>query len=71
MSFWVLENSKNSYAKIHLAQCHTCHNGNGPKAGKTTGLWRGPFPSYNDAHTWAQGARKYVDSCKFCNPNIY
>ena len=69
MSFWVLENRKSGYAKIHLAHCHTCNNGHGPKPGTNgNGSWKGPFSCFNDAFTWAKSARKYVDSCKFCNP---
>jgi len=69
MPYWVLKNSKGSYAKIHLATCHTCNNGYGPNHGHNgSGSWQGPFATYNEAYLWALGVRKYVESCKFCKP---
>jgi hypothetical protein len=70
MSFWVMDNSKESCAKIHLANCHSCNGGRGPGL-KGTGKWHGPFKTYQDARSWASSNRKYVDSCKFCNPKSY
>lgn len=70
MSFWVMENTKDSCAKIHIGDCHACNNGQGPGF-RGTGRWNGPFKSYNDARYWASNNRKYVDSCKLCNPNAY
>lgn len=69
MSFWVMENIKESCAKIHLDNCHTCQNGRGPGS-RGTGKWHGPFESYDDAEIWASNNRRYVDSCKLCNPDL-
>jgi hypothetical protein len=78
MSFWVLENDKGGYAKIHLETCHTCNRKYGLKPGNNgSGFnhstnhngnrrWTGPFSSFEEAMIWAKEVRKHVDVCKFC-----
>ena len=65
MTFWIMDNTKHCYTKIHTEQCHNCKNGRGPNSGKAR-YWHGPFLSYLEALTWAKSARSYVETCKFC-----
>ena len=69
MSFWVLENTKHNYVKIHRAQCGCCRDGQGPRSGHT-GRWLGPFATYTEARAAADNTKKRTDSidCKLCNP---
>jgi hypothetical protein len=67
MSFWVMDNTKDCCARIHMDYCHTCKNGKGPES-RGTGKWHGPFETYSAAQSWALHTRKYVDNCKLCNP---
>ena len=69
MSFWVLENTKHNYAKIHRAECGCCKNGEGPRPGHT-GRWHGPFATYTEALAVAKNTRRPGDSYgyRLCNP---
>ncbi len=67
LSFWVLEHKKQSYAKVHKAECGCCKNGRGPKASHP-GFWHGPFETYIEAQAAANKIRRYVDNCKLCKP---
>jgi hypothetical protein len=72
MTFWVLENTMHNYAKIHLSDCGSCNNGQGPRIGHI-GLWLGPFPTYSEALATAKNVRKATDSynCKKCKPQSF
>lgn len=64
MRFWVLENTKHNYARIHLADCRYCRNGQGPRPGHT-GNWTG-FESYGAALVHAQSTNKRLATCTCC-----
>jgi hypothetical protein len=64
MCFWVFENTKHYYIKIHAAGCHACTH----TKPTHTGRWQGPFESYTQALCWAKNSGRNVDTCKFCHP---
>ena len=67
MTFWVLENKKHNYAKIHRGECGCCKDGQGPRPDHT-GCWHGPFTEYKQALTTAKNIKHDVSSCKLCKP---
>ena len=71
MSFWVLENTKHNYAKIHRAECGCCKDGQGPRPGHT-GLWLGSFATYTEALAAAENTKRHTDNvnCKKCKPQF-
>jgi hypothetical protein len=66
MTFWVQENKKQCYAKVHRSTCSSCKNGKGPK--DNAGYWHGPFAEFNEAVEKAKSIKKNIDNCKLCRP---
>ena len=70
-SYWVLENTRGNYVRIHAGACHLCREGQGPNRGQP-GLWHGPFPTYIEARDMAVGSGRALGAgtgnCKVCKP---
>ena len=70
MAFWVLENTKHGYAKVHRADCGCCKDGKGPGSDHT-GQWHGPFATYIEALAAAKNTKKRdIAPCKLCHPQL-
>jgi hypothetical protein len=70
MSFWVLENTNNNYARIHMGNCRYCNSGRVKPSNKRA-VWRGPFTTYDAAHSMIRSAKKQLsDACTACKPHL-
>lgn len=69
--YWVFENTRGNYVRIHAGECHLCRAGQGRSRGRA-GQWHGPFSTYSEAHEMAAGSGRELGAgtgnCKVCKP---
>lgn len=70
MKYYVYENWTVHKARIHLADCSYCNNGNGihHDTGEKNGKWHGPFATLDEVTKAANDTREPVSKCKRCKP---
>ena len=70
-NYWVSENPRSNYVRMHSGSCHLCRDGQGPRGGQS-GLWHGPFASYTQAHDAAAATGRPfgggTGNCRVCKP---
>lgn len=70
-NYYVYEDDPTNKAKIHLASCPYCKNGQGIKDTRLQdNRWHGPFTALQEAEKFAyQLNKKNTDRCKTCKPS--
>jgi F-type H+/Na+-transporting ATPase subunit beta len=71
MNYYVYEDDKRQYARVHLGNCQYCNQGKGIfLTHPITTRWHGPFATVADAQAFALSLKKKnAGSCGHCLPN--
>lgn len=72
MSYYIYENWRaEKKVVIHTSKCSMCNNGKGihVDASDSNGQWHGPFKTFKDAVSFAEGCQdRKIKFCKICTP---
>ena len=73
-NYWVMDSPAGDYVGIPRGECRMCHDGNGPRPDRVTGLWHGQFSSYQQAREMALSTGRPFEigggtgNCRACKP---